>query len=499
MKFSRHFLRGLLDVAIILPLLFQFCLLAAVALAGAMQVDAKVGWGIFSCICAIFLSLCFRAGLDLARKFEGPDSVFSRYKPVIAAGSYTMVLGLIAIYLPVVEGRAVFEPFVSLFSMAHVTSSMLIALLLNITSVPSPWPYITVPLAIYLSYMAGIAWAFRERSAPRTSLISRISIATPFLAAFATIAWQAHTMRSTVLLAEGNPMFAERTIKEPYQPFKGSTRLVKIDEPGITISSNHPRLDGATAALPIYAAAAEAIYTGIDPQDTQFLINSSTTPEAYKRLIAKKVDIIFAAQPSPEQREAAGVTLHLTPIGKEAFVFFVHRDNPVNSITSEQIRGIYTKTFQNWSELGGANRRIAAFQRPAGSGSQTALEQKVMQGAKPFTPQREEYARGMGGIIQRVASYRNTDEAIGYSFRFFVTTMNSTKEIKLLEIDGVAPTRETIRSGAYPYTVDLFAITAGTTNPHASALVDWFLTPVGQKLIDDTGYVSLSPEAQNKH
>ena len=174
-------------------------------------------------------------------------------------------------------------------------------------------------------------------------------------------------------------------------------------------------------------------------------------------------------------------------------MFFVHTDNPVDGLTSDQIRAIYTKRIVNWKEVGGRDEKILPFQRPQGSGSQTAFERKVMRDAPLPPPLREEFARGMGGVIQRVAAYHNSSQAIGYSFRVYTSAMNAGNGIKLLKIDGVAPTREHIRSGEYPYTVDLYAATAGTANPNVPALVAWFLGAQGQELIDATGYVSLTP------
>lgn len=341
-----------------------------------------------------------------------------------------------------------------------------------------------------------MALAFREMQVPRSSRVSMVVVTMVFLATLGAISWRAYEIRSSVVVGKWEHPYAEKKVLERYIPFSQDNLLVKVRQPGLVIRSDFPRIDGATAAYPIYAAAAEAIYVGVDSKEGMDLVDSSTTPKAYEKLIKGEVDVIFAAQPSAQQRadaEATGVKLSVTPIGREAFVFFVHKENPVRGLTTEQIRCIYTKSIRNWAEVGGANDKIVPFQRPAGSGSQTALEQKVMQGEKLPPALREEFARGMGGIMQRVASYQNSREAIGYSFRFFATTMNPTEGIKLLEIDGVAPTRETIRSGAYPYTVELYAITAGTKNPHAKEFVDWFLTPAGQKLIDDTGYVSLPP------
>lgn len=290
----------------------------------------------------------------------------------------------------------------------------------------------------------------------------------------------------------------EEAYTEDYHPFQAGNLLASVQSPTISISENYPRLDGATAAYPIYAAAVQAIYKNLPASESIFsYVRSSTTPEAFRKLLDGDVDLIFTAHPSDEQvAEAAarGISYQLTPLGREAFVFFVHENSAINALSTEQIRGIYTKRIRNWKELGGPDQTILSFQRPKGSGSQTAMERMVMRGEPLPAPLREEFVRGMGGIVQRVALYRNYDEAIGYSFRIFATTMNPAKKIKLLSVDGLEPSAANIRSGAYPYTADIYAVTAGTKNPHAAELIGWFLSSQGQQLIEDTGYVGLRKE-----
>ncbi len=94
-------------------------------------------------------------------------------------------------------------------------------------------------------------------------------------------------------------------------------------------------------------------------------------------LIDGKADIIFCAKPSEDQikkAEEKGLTFNMTPIGKEAFVFFVNKRNPISNLEAEQIRGIYSGRIINWSLLGGKNLPIKVYQRPQNSGSQTMLE-----------------------------------------------------------------------------------------------------------------------------
>ena len=79
-----------------------------------------------------------------------------------------------------------------------------------------------------------------------------------------------------------------------------------------------------------------------------------------------------------------------------------------------------------------------------------------------MTPPKEDVAGSMGGVFRRVASYRNYGNAIGYSFLFFATEMVNDNKIKLLELNGVAPTRENVANRTYPHSGEFYAITAGT-------------------------------------
>lgn len=504
MKIPPYLGRALLGLFVGWPLLFQLLLIgwlfSAVLTA---DIIGKAG-GIISgvLVALIFLFLCAWGGWKTAARYSDATSAAEerrfvvRYLPVMLACAYTLVVALIALTLPLVDGKAVFHPFAMAFALAHLPSVFVLPTLTMMTA-PSPWVYLAAPLSIYAAYGLGLAWGFRKQKAPRTYHPGRFTCLLSIGALLVLIMWRMDFITRGFVVGGGQEAwFAEKAFKFTYYPFDSGNRLVAVPTPSLKISSRHPRLDGATALFPVYAAAVHAIYQNIDAE-ADSIVKSSTTPKAYAHLIAGDVDLAFVAQPSDEQRaaaEAAGRTLQLTPFAKEAFVFFVHEDNPINALTSEQIRAIYTKRITNWKTLGGYDEAIIPFQRPAGSGSQTTLELKVMKGEKPSAPLREEFVPGMGGLIQRVASYRNSRQSIGYSFRVFATAMNTDDKIKFLSVDGVAPTRENIRSGAYPYTVELFAATAGTDNPHVPELIAWFLGPQGQRLIDQTGYVSLASE-----
>ena len=182
--------------------------------------------------------------------------------------------------------------------------------------------------------------------------------------------------------------------------------------------------------------------------------------------------------------------MKLTPIGKEAFVFFVNSKNRVKSLTTDEIKGIYSGEITDWEKVGGKNKAIRAFQRPEDSGSQTALQQ-FMGNVPIMDPPVEDIASLMGTIIDAVSDYRNYNNAIGYTFRYYSTEMVKDRNIRLLGVNGVKPTVENIKSGEYPITNELYAITAGSDNPHIDEFIEWILSEQGQAIIEKTGYVSI--------
>lgn len=508
MKRFPHLLRSLVFLLLLLPLLFTAVAIATVCLGilahGAAALIILVGLTLAVVITAY---ACFRSGRTLVREGYAPREkaeatgtkpsrdFFVRYPGVVIACGYTVLAALIAVCLPPRGNGGVFETAATVLLWSHLPSSI-VASLAMIFSTPKAWPFLIPPFAIYLVYAGGMAWEFRKLGAPRTQWKGRAIFAAAFVLCAAVFLWRTDALRESVVHFPGDVERMDDRIYTESYILSHNNKLVKIPTPLLAIESEHPRLDGATALFPVYAAAAQTIYKNIAPEDIRKRVVVSTTPQAYANLIDGRADVIFCAQPSPAQIAAAkekGVEFQLTPLGREAFVFFVNAANPVDALTTEQLRAIYTRSITNWSEVGGHKEKILPFQRPADSGSQTAMELQVMRGMAMAAPMKEERIRGMGGIILETAAYRNAANAIGYSFRFFVTTMADAKGIKLLKIDGVAPKVETIRDGTYPYAGNFYAITTNKTahNPHIQELTAWFLSAQGQKLIEDSGYVAL--------
>lgn len=270
---------------------------------------------------------------------------------------------------------------------------------------------------------------------------------------------------------------------DQYLPFEEDSLVVKTDSE-IKLSGDLPVVDGAAALYPVCSGMVNALY----PEESvifdggnfseESALQMNNTRGAYKGVVDGDVDFIICAKPSEEQLEYAkqqGVTLKMVPIGKEAFVFIVNTKNPVSDLTVEQIRGIYSGTYTNWKQLGGEKELIAALQRNEGSGSQTAMLSFM-------------------GEEKMVVDYDSfLGSSIGFSFRFYVEGIVEDGGVKMLAVNGVYPNEENIRNDSYPVVSNFYAVYRGDNeNPNIPVLIDWLLSPEGQKMIEETGYVGVN-------
>ena len=165
---------------------------------------------------------------------------------------------------------------------------------------------------------------------------------------------------------------------------------------------------------------------------------------------------------------------NLTPIGYESFVFLLHKNNPIDSLTIDEVKGIYSGKYTNWKELGGKNKRIVPIQRATNSGSQTA------------------FLSFMNGEETVHKSLNAIGSAIGYSFRYYVDDVVKNRDIKMVALNGVYPSKENVKNKSYPIVSNFYAVTSSkNTNPNVQKVLDWIVGETAQEIIDETGYVRL--------
>ena len=299
---------------------------------------------------------------------------------------------------------------------------------------------------------------------------------------------------------------------DEYLPFDKNSKIAVLDEEStLKLTENLPRIDGAAAFFPVYSAYVNAVYPdtvelyeGFIPANRigQYTFVYSNTVLGYEELAEKKTDIFFGVYPSEEQIEYAkdnGTEFEFTQIGTEAFVFFVHKDNPVDDVTVEELKDIYSGKTRNWISLGGKLKGIKAYQRNEGSGSQSMLERFM--GDTPIMKPPTHLVQGfMSGIIEEVSEYQNRNSAIGFSFRYYVDGIIGNPDIKVLKVNGVAPTDENIKNGTYPIVTPIYAVTwAGNEKPTVKPFLNWVLSEEGQEILEKSGYVGLAELPKEAH
>lgn len=258
---------------------------------------------------------------------------------------------------------------------------------------------------------------------------------------------------------------------------------------------NFPRLDGSTSTAPLGRAIA-AVLLGESEDEAADLIQFSRTTASFRALMNGEADLLIVAEPSPsvfDELDEAGFEVKMEPFANDGLIFVVNADNPVDSLTIEQIQGIYTGEITNWSQVGGDDLEITPFQRNAESGSQVLMEKLVMDGLDMLDPPEGYMLSEMGALMEAVRGYDNTASAIGYSVFYYANDMEMASGLKILKVDGVAPSADAIRSGAYPLRNPYYVVRSADLpdDDMTSILYDWILSGDGQKLVAQMGYASV--------
>lgn len=263
---------------------------------------------------------------------------------------------------------------------------------------------------------------------------------------------------------------------------------------------NFPRLDGSTSTVPL-ARAMAAVLLSESEESVSDLVQFSKTTESYRQLMYGNRDLLLAAEPAEsvlEEKEELDFAWVMEPFAIDGLIFVVSADNPVDSLTPEEVRQIYTGEITNWSQVGGDDVEIVPFQRNAEAGSQTMMLKLVMDGQPMVEAPMEQVVDSMYGLMEAVRSFDGSTGAIGYSVYYYANDMRMAEGLKILKINGVEPDAATFRDGTYPFTNPYYVLMA-EDQPEDSPtriLFDWILGEDGQRLVNQMGYAGvLDPEA----
>jgi phosphate transport system substrate-binding protein len=209
------------------------------------------------------------------------------------------------------------------------------------------------------------------------------------------------------------------------------------------------------------------------------------------------IDIANASRNmKPEEIEQAKRNTGQEPrefiVGFDALAVFVHMDNPLSEVTIEQLAEIFAEdgTDVSWSDLGVAipgvsDDTIVRVSRQSSSGTYEFFREHVL-GTKDF----KLGSRDMNGSKEVVELIGSTRTAIGYSGMGYAT--DSVKMLKIARAAGepaYAPSVDNTISKAYPLARSLQVYTLGEPQGAVKGYIDWILSPDGQRILEENGYV----------
>lgn len=220
-------------------------------------------------------------------------------------------------------------------------------------------------------------------------------------------------------------------------------------------------------------------------------------------LVKGAVDIANASRDiKPAEAEMAVENSGKAPVdfkvGYDALAVFVHRDNPLEEVTLAQLKEIYAEggTITRWSQVGVTipgvkDERIVRVSRQSSSGTYEFFRDKALE--------KEDFRLGsldLNGSKEVVELVAVTPTAIGYSGMGY-----ATDEVKMLRVSpkagapGVGPTVEAVHGKSYPLARSLHLYTLGEPEGAVKAYVEWILSPAGQDVVREAGYVPVPPKA----
>ncbi len=263
-----------------------------------------------------------------------------------------------------------------------------------------------------------------------------------------------------------------------------------------------PVIDGSTSTYPFTEEVYRALFVNATTHPG-YPRSHSKSHVSYERLINGEVDMLFASvYPAGDilaLAEEKGVELELIPIAYDAMIFFTNAKNPVDTLTKEQISEIYVNNkYKTWAELGGTDAKLYPYCRNNDSGSHAQMEKHFLNGNEIHsTIQAETISETMSNILTDVMDVPNQDKngyGLGYSIYYYFNNMDrfyDTKtQLKLLAVDGVYPTDETISKGSYPLSNNTYIVLRkDTPEGHpARNMAKFMLTEAGQECVELAGY-----------
>lgn len=241
------------------------------------------------------------------------------------------------------------------------------------------------------------------------------------------------------------------------------------------------KVTGSTTVLPIAQMAADA-YMGTHPA-ADIQVTGGGSSVGVQAAGEKTADVGMSSRDVKSDELKKYPDLVITTIGKDGVALIVHPANSISSLTTAQIKGIYNGNYTNWNQVGGPDMTIVVVGRDSASGTREFFTSSIM-GSDKYVPTMLE--KNSNGAVKQTIT--QTPGAVGYVGLGFID--NTVKSVRISTNNGaIEPTVDNILSGAYPLSRSLYMLTNGQPTGLAKAYIDFILSPEGQSLLTEEGFV----------
>ena len=259
---------------------------------------------------------------------------------------------------------------------------------------------------------------------------------------------------------------------------------------GATPAHETVTVKGSDTMVQLVAAWAENFMK--TNNQVEISVTGGGTGTGMSALIGKSTDLCSASRDmtAKEKEQAAqqGVKPVETTVARDAIAVIVNPANPINELTLEQLKKIYTGALANWSDVGGTAGDFLVVSRESSSGTYMFFQEHVLK--KEDYTAKARLMPATSSIIQAVSSDAN---AIGYVGLGYAAEAKGTVKVLAIKTDpsapGIVPSEATVRDGTYSIARPLYFYTNDVAVNGVKTFVDFCLSDAGQKVVRDLGYV----------
>jgi phosphate transport system substrate-binding protein len=238
-------------------------------------------------------------------------------------------------------------------------------------------------------------------------------------------------------------------------------------------------ISGSTTVFPIVDEASKAFMD--DHSSVHIIVTSGGSGKGVKDVGLGTSDIGMASRNLKDSEIDDYPDLKTHKIANDGLSIIVHEDNPITDLTMDQLRSIYAGEIDNWKDLGGDDHPIILVGRDEISGTRATFDEMVM-GDKALS----------SGMSQEESNDKVHDKVmvnkhgIGYVGHGFLGD-----GVKVIDLDGITPTIETVQDGTYPISRPLNVVTDGEPGGAVKDFIDFLKSEDGQKIVEEQGFIPL--------